>query len=197
MHKQDLNTQGRSSEAVESLLTLEKQNRLAEDITGTKMCCQAILEVLVQARDWQQLNEHILLLAKRRSQLKQVIVSCTCLRASTVTGQAFILYSGLRSKTAVKACRACAGCPSICQASNGLRGTDTKHRNKSGAHKDATICHRGQSELRILVPACICYHLLTLTCLSAQVLRGTKSTPYAPTHCLHCRFNPAVLAHSL
>lgn len=64
--------QGKSSEAVESLLTLEKQNRLAEDITGTKMCCQAILEVLVQAGEWQQLNEHILLLAKRRSQLKQV-----------------------------------------------------------------------------------------------------------------------------
>ena len=36
------------------------------------MCCKAILEVLYNAGDWQQLNEHILLLAKRRSQLKQV-----------------------------------------------------------------------------------------------------------------------------
>lgn len=51
---------------------LEKQSRLSEDITSTKMCCKAILEVLYSAGDWQQLNEHILLLAKRRSQLKQV-----------------------------------------------------------------------------------------------------------------------------
>ena len=64
--------QGKYTEAVESLLTLEKQSRLSEDITSTKMCCKAILDVLYHAKDWQQLNEHILLLAKRRSQLKQV-----------------------------------------------------------------------------------------------------------------------------
>lgn len=67
-----ISLQGKHAEAVESLLTLEKQSRLAEDITSTKMCCKAILEVLYNAKDWQQLNEHILLLAKRRSQLKQV-----------------------------------------------------------------------------------------------------------------------------
>ena len=89
--------QGRHAEAVESLLTLEKQSRLSEDITSTKMCCKAILDVLYNAKDWQQLNEHILLLAKRRSQLKQVsdgISGCylpVCLRpqshphASTVS----------------------------------------------------------------------------------------------------------------
>lgn len=63
---------------MESLLTLEKQSRLAEDITSTKMCCKAILEVLFEAGDWQQLNEHILLLAKRRSQLKQVMLPGQC-----------------------------------------------------------------------------------------------------------------------
>lgn len=67
-----ISLQGKHAEAVESLLTLEKQSRLSEDITSTKMCCKAILEVLYNAKDWQQLNEHILLLAKRRSQLKQV-----------------------------------------------------------------------------------------------------------------------------
>ena len=51
---------------------MEKQQRLAEDITGTKMACTAIIEVLYNAKDWKLLNEHILLLAKRRSQLKQV-----------------------------------------------------------------------------------------------------------------------------
>ena len=71
--------QGKYSEAVESLLSLEKQSRLAEDITSTKMCCKAILEVLFNAGDWQQLNENILLLAKRRSQLKQVSSRGNCL----------------------------------------------------------------------------------------------------------------------
>ena len=64
--------QGKLSEALEGLLGLEKQQRLAEDITGTKMACTAILTILREAGDWKGLNEHILLLAKRRSQLKQV-----------------------------------------------------------------------------------------------------------------------------
>ena len=64
--------QGKPSEALEGLLGLEKQQRLAEDITGTKMACTAILTILREAGDWKGLNEHILLLAKRRSQLKQV-----------------------------------------------------------------------------------------------------------------------------
>lgn len=71
--QKDLASKGKYSEAVESLLSLEKQSRLAEDITSTKMCCKAILEVLFNAGDWQQLNENILLLAKRRSQLKQAV----------------------------------------------------------------------------------------------------------------------------
>ena len=65
-------SKGKYTDAVEGLLLLEKQSRLSEDITSTKMCCKAILEVLYEAGDWGQLNEHILLLAKRRSQLKQV-----------------------------------------------------------------------------------------------------------------------------
>ena len=58
--------------SLETLLSLEKQHRLGEDVTATKLCCNAIVEVLYEAKEWQQLNEHILLLAKRRSQLKQV-----------------------------------------------------------------------------------------------------------------------------
>lgn len=98
--------QGKYSEAVESLLSLEKQSRLAEDITSTKMCCKAILEVLFDAGDWQQLNENILLLAKRRSQLKQASSHGKCLLC--------LLCSS------VSPCCFIAGCASICQASNGL-----------------------------------------------------------------------------
>ena len=60
------------SVALDKLLNLEKQQRLAEDVTGTKLCCTAILDILFEAKEWKLLNEHILLLAKRRSQLKQV-----------------------------------------------------------------------------------------------------------------------------
>lgn len=67
-------TQGRRTEAVEALLNLEKQHRLAENVTLTKACCLAVLDVLFEAQQWKELNEHILLLAKRRSQLKQVRV---------------------------------------------------------------------------------------------------------------------------
>lgn len=71
-HQPWVGMQGKLSEALEGLLGLEKQQRLAEDITGTKMACTAILTILREAGDWKGLNEHILLLAKRRSQLKQV-----------------------------------------------------------------------------------------------------------------------------
>ena len=64
--------QGRLQEALDGLLQLEKQQRLAESVTGTRLCCAAVLDVLFKAQEWKLLNEHILLLAKRRSQLKQV-----------------------------------------------------------------------------------------------------------------------------
>lgn len=64
--------QGDLTAALECLLSLEKQHRLGEDITATKLCCTAILDALFEANEWKLLNEHILLLAKRRSQLKQV-----------------------------------------------------------------------------------------------------------------------------
>ncbi|KAK9826909.1 hypothetical protein WJX81_008396 [Elliptochloris bilobata] len=68
-----LAAKGNLAEALEGLLNLEKQHRLGEDATATKAACAAILEVLFKAKDWKALNEHIVLLAKRRSQLKQVV----------------------------------------------------------------------------------------------------------------------------
>lgn len=64
--------QGKLHEALEGLLNLEKTSRLAEDITATKACCAAVLEVCFQAKEWKLLEEQIMLLAKRRSQFKQV-----------------------------------------------------------------------------------------------------------------------------
>lgn len=60
-------------EAIDGLLGLEKQGRLAEDIVTTRKACTALLEVLYDARDWKQLQEYVVLLSKRRSQLKQAV----------------------------------------------------------------------------------------------------------------------------
>lgn len=70
----DAGTQGNFTGALEGLLNIEKQQRLGEDITGTKKACTAVLELLLESKQWKQLNEHILLLSKRRSQLKQVLL---------------------------------------------------------------------------------------------------------------------------
>lgn len=69
----ELAKQGKLHEALEALLNLEKMSRLAEDVTATKASCSAVLEVCYQAQQWKLLEEQILLLAKRRSQLKQAI----------------------------------------------------------------------------------------------------------------------------
>lgn len=60
------------SEALEILLSLEKQSRTAADMHSTARVLVAIVKLCFEARDWDALNEHIVLLSKRRSQLKQV-----------------------------------------------------------------------------------------------------------------------------
>jgi 26S proteasome regulatory subunit N5 len=60
------------TEALEGLLVLEKAARQGEDITAAKATCSAILEVCFEAKKWNLLEENIMLLSKRRSQLKQV-----------------------------------------------------------------------------------------------------------------------------
>lgn len=72
---QGLAKQGKLQEAVDALLNIEKQQRLAEDIGGTKLACIAILEVFFNAGDWKQLQEYVVLLSKRRGQLKQAVQS--------------------------------------------------------------------------------------------------------------------------
>jgi len=56
---------------VDALLGLEKQARLAEDITGSKLACGAVLDACHAAGQWRLLEENATLLAKRRGQLKQ------------------------------------------------------------------------------------------------------------------------------
>ncbi|XDV36075.1 hypothetical protein PO909_005924 [Leuciscus waleckii] len=64
---------GRLQEAVESLLSLEKQTRTASDMVSTSRILVAIVQICYEAKDWDALNENIMLLSKRRSQLKQAV----------------------------------------------------------------------------------------------------------------------------
>ncbi|KAG2483012.1 hypothetical protein HYH03_018092 [Edaphochlamys debaryana] len=71
--QKELAAKGQRSQAIEGLLNLEKMSRLAEDITATKACCTAILDLCHDAKDWRGLEENVMLITKRRSQLKQAI----------------------------------------------------------------------------------------------------------------------------
>lgn len=59
--------------SIEILLSEEKKNRLAGDISGTKEAVLSIIKLCYDARAWKTLNDQIVLLSKRRGQLKQVI----------------------------------------------------------------------------------------------------------------------------
>lgn len=57
---------------IEQLLNVEKQMRLAGDVAGTKKAVTDILQLCFEAKAWKTLNDQIVLLSKRRGQLKQV-----------------------------------------------------------------------------------------------------------------------------
>ncbi|KAH0629306.1 hypothetical protein JD844_011269, partial [Phrynosoma platyrhinos] len=65
---------GRLQEAIETLLSLEKQTRTASDMVSTSRILVAVVKMCYDAKDWDALNENIILLSKRRSQLKQIYV---------------------------------------------------------------------------------------------------------------------------
>lgn len=62
---------------IEALLNVEKQMRLAGDVVGTRKAAMDIVELCYQVKAWKTLNDQIILLSKRRGQLKQVCV-ITC-----------------------------------------------------------------------------------------------------------------------
>lgn len=72
--------------AVDVLLQLEKTARLAEDGPGAKAAALAVVELLHAAKAWDSLNEHVSLLAKKRSQLKMVVQGVVRAAAGWVDG---------------------------------------------------------------------------------------------------------------
>ncbi|XP_026433210.1 26S proteasome non-ATPase regulatory subunit 12 homolog A-like [Papaver somniferum] len=60
---------------IESLLNVEKQARLEGDVSSTKKAAMDIIQLCYQAKAWKTLNDQILVLSKRRGQLKQAVTA--------------------------------------------------------------------------------------------------------------------------
>lgn len=69
----ELAQKGKLHDALDQLLTLEKLARTSMDIASTSRILVAIVEICFEAKNWAALNEHIVLLSKRRSQAKQAV----------------------------------------------------------------------------------------------------------------------------
>ncbi|XP_050292481.1 26S proteasome non-ATPase regulatory subunit 12 homolog A [Quercus robur] len=66
---------GNLESSIEQLLNVEKQMRLSGDVAGTKKAATDILQLCFEARAWNTLNDQIVLLSKRRGQLKQAVTA--------------------------------------------------------------------------------------------------------------------------
>ncbi|KAK4485993.1 hypothetical protein RD792_008648, partial [Penstemon davidsonii] len=58
---------------IESLLNVEKQMRQVGDVSGTRKAVTEILQLCFDAGAWKTLNDQIILISKRRGQLKQAV----------------------------------------------------------------------------------------------------------------------------
>ncbi|BET01885.1 26S proteasome [Nesidiocoris tenuis] len=65
--------EGKLHDALDTLLAFEKQTRTAGDVFSTREVLVAIVQICFEAKNWVALNEQIVLLSKRRSQLKQAV----------------------------------------------------------------------------------------------------------------------------
>lgn len=70
---QTLAASGKLTEALDQLYALEKQTRTAADAVSTGRILVCIVELCFAKKDWDLLNENILTLSKKRSQLKQAV----------------------------------------------------------------------------------------------------------------------------
>ncbi|KAJ9078959.1 proteasome regulatory particle subunit, variant 2 [Entomophthora muscae] len=64
---------GQITEALEALLSMEKQTRSAADLASTTRILVHAVIVCYTAKDWKRLNETVVLLSKKHGQLKQAV----------------------------------------------------------------------------------------------------------------------------
>lgn len=70
-----LASEGKLHDALDQLLALEKLARTSADVASTSRILVAIVQICLEAKNWAVLNEHIVLLSKRRSQLKRAVTA--------------------------------------------------------------------------------------------------------------------------
>nr|XP_045584435.1 26S proteasome non-ATPase regulatory subunit 12-like [Procambarus clarkii]XP_045584436.1 26S proteasome non-ATPase regulatory subunit 12-like [Procambarus clarkii]XP_045584437.1 26S proteasome non-ATPase regulatory subunit 12-like [Procambarus clarkii] len=70
---QQMAKDGRVQEAVDSLMVLEKQTRTGADAHSTSRVLVAVVEICYEAGEWNLLNETVVTLTKKRSQIKMAV----------------------------------------------------------------------------------------------------------------------------
>ncbi|KAM7541705.1 hypothetical protein Aperf_G00000007326 [Anoplocephala perfoliata] len=70
---QSLAVNGNIDEALDKCYLLEKQTRTASDAISTGRLLVCIVEMLGDRKQWQKLNEHLVIMSKKRNQLKQAV----------------------------------------------------------------------------------------------------------------------------
>jgi len=81
-----MKTAGRVDEAVEEMLTLEKKCRMASDgISTSKLLCR-VVKLYFDVGEWSKLREHIVMLAKKRGQLRRAITDMVHLAMTWLEG---------------------------------------------------------------------------------------------------------------
>ncbi|KAL4127431.1 hypothetical protein QTP88_011602 [Uroleucon formosanum] len=104
---ESLRASGKLQEALDMLLVVENETRNASDVVSTRRILEAIVKLCFDAKDWALLNEHIFLLAARKSQLrfalrKMVKQCCTFIDELPDKETKYKLIECLRSVTKEK-----------------------------------------------------------------------------------------------
>jgi len=104
---QALAAKGKMNEAMDMLLSLEKQTRSGADTHSTGRVLVTIVQLCFEAKDWDQLNEKIIDIVKKRAQLKQAVAKmvtecCTFLDKTPDKPTMLKLIDTLRTVTAGK-----------------------------------------------------------------------------------------------
>lgn len=95
---------GKLTEAIEGLISLEKQTRTGGDMISTGRVLVTVVQLCRDVKNWVLLNENINLLAKRRGQLKQAVAkmvqeACTYIDILETKELKYELIATLRSVT--------------------------------------------------------------------------------------------------
>merc|ERR1712179_458247 len=106
-HAENLAKQGKLTEAIDILMSLEKQTRTAADTHSTSRILVSIVKMCFETKNWSALNENIVVLTKKRGQIKQSVTkmikeACTYVEKMPNKETRLKLIDTLRTVTAGK-----------------------------------------------------------------------------------------------